>query len=45
MSLIPALLPIFSIIPCTFFCLVLVHALCKSIVIGPCVNKKKLELT
>ena len=28
-----------------FFCLVLVSTLCKSIAIGPSVNKKKLELT
>jgi len=44
-SLVPAFLPIFGISPCTFFCLVLVPTLCKSIAIGPSVNKKKLELT
>jgi len=36
-SLVPAILSFFGFGPCTFFCLALVHALCKNFVIGPSV--------
>jgi len=40
MSLVPAFVPYFGIDPCTFFCLTLIHALCKSFAISPSVKSK-----